>query len=148
MQGFVTSRLAALLAGMALTGFSSIALADGPAHAGAVSEVLLKSTTSWDGKAYAAYPAGQPEMTVLKITIPPKTSLPWHHHPVLNAAYVVSGQLTVEKQENGEKKLLGPGQVLPEMVGSIHRGTSGDEPVVLIVFYAGAQGTPLTIKND
>ena len=148
MQGFVTSRLAALLAGMALTGFSALALADGPAHAGAVSEVLLKSTASWDGKAYAAYPAGQPEMTVLKITIPPKTSLPWHHHPVLNAAYVVSGQLTVEKQENGEKKLLGPGQVLPEMVGSIHRGTSGDEPVVLIVFYAGAQGTPLTIKND
>jgi quercetin dioxygenase-like cupin family protein len=148
MQGFVTSGLAGLLAGMALTGFSSIALADGAAHAGAVSEVLLKSTASWDGKAYAAYPAGQPEMTVLKITIPPKTSLPWHHHPVMNAAYVVSGQLTVEKQENGEKKLLGPGQVLPEMVGSIHRGTSGDEPVVLIVFYAGAQGTPLTIKND
>lgn len=148
MQGFPFSRLASGIVSLALSAFSGVALADGPAHAGAVSEVLLKSTVSWDGKAYAAYPAGQPEMTVLKITIPPKTSLPWHHHPVPNAAYVVSGQLTVEKQENGEKKLLGPGQVLPEMVGSVHRGTSGDEPVVLIVFYAGAQGTPLTIKND
>jgi quercetin dioxygenase-like cupin family protein len=69
--------------------------------------------------------------------------LPWHSHPIPNAAYVVSGELTVEKQSTGEKKVLTAGQVLPELVGQVHRGTAGDEPVVLIVFYAGTKGTPL-----
>jgi quercetin dioxygenase-like cupin family protein len=57
---------------------------------------------------------------------------------------VVSGELTVEKKENGQKKVLKPGQVLPEMVDALHRGTTGDEPVVLIVFYAGVKDMPLS----
>lgn len=107
-------------------------------------EVLLQSSSSWDGTPYVSYPAGVPELTVLKLTIPPNTSLAWHTHPIPNAAYVVSGELTVEKKETGEKKVLVPGQVLPEMVGQLHRGTSGEQPVVLIVFYAGTKGTPLS----
>ena len=107
-------------------------------------EVLSSGSTSWDGTPYTAYPAGAPELSVLKITIAPHATLPWHSHPIPNAAYVVSGELTVEKQSTGEKKVLTAGQVLPELVGQIHRGTAGDEPVVLIVFYAGAKGTPLS----
>ncbi|MFP3541729.1 cupin, partial [Pseudomonas sp. SIMBA_044] len=38
-------------------------------------EQLLKTGQSWDSTPYAAYPAGQPEITVLKITIPPHTAL-------------------------------------------------------------------------
>jgi quercetin dioxygenase-like cupin family protein len=110
---------------------------------GVQKEVLMQSQSSWDGTAYTTYPAGAPELTVLKITIPPHTSLPWHTHPIPNAAYVVSGELTVEKKDTGEKKVLTAGQVLPEMVGQLHRGTSGDAPVVLIVFYAGTKGVPL-----
>src|SRR5690606_2368380 len=101
-------------------------------------ETLLKSDSSWDGAAYAAYPEGRPELTVVKLTIPPHTTLPWHTHPMPNAAYVVSGQLVVEKQADGQKRTLGAGQVLAEMVDTPHRGVTGDEPVVLIVFYAGA----------
>jgi quercetin dioxygenase-like cupin family protein len=107
-------------------------------------ETLLRSGTSWDGTPYTTYPQGAPELTVLKITIPPHSSLPWHTHPMPNAAYVLSGQITVEKKENGEKKLLTVGQVLPEMVDALHRGTTGDEPVVLIVFYAGIKDMPLS----
>jgi quercetin dioxygenase-like cupin family protein len=110
---------------------------------GVQKEVLSQSTSSWDGTAYAAYPSGAPELTVLKITIPAHASLPWHTHPIPNAAYVVSGELTVEKKDTGEKRILTAGQVLPELVGQLHRGTSGDAPVVLIVFYAGAKGVPL-----
>jgi quercetin dioxygenase-like cupin family protein len=107
-------------------------------------ETLLRSGASWDGTPYVAYPQGAPELTVLKMTIPPHSSLPWHTHPMPNAAYVVSGELTVEKKENGQKKVLKPGEVLPEMVDALHRGTTGDEPVVLIVFYAGVKDMPLS----
>lgn len=107
-------------------------------------ETLMQSAASWDGTPYTAYPQGAPQLTVLKMTIPPHTTLPWHTHPMPNAAYVVSGELTVEKKENGQKKVLTPGQVLPEMVDALHRGTTGDQPVVLIVFYAGIKDMPLS----
>lgn len=107
-------------------------------------ETLMQSAASWDGTPYTAYPQGTPQLTVLKMTIPPHTVLPWHTHPMPNAAYVVSGELTVEKKENGQKKVLAPGQVLPEMVDALHRGTTGDQPVVLIVFYAGIKDMPLS----
>jgi len=114
---------------------------DGPS---VTSEVLIKTETSWDGTRYQGYATGQPEVTVLKITIPPKTELPWHTHPMINVAYVLSGELTVMKRESGLTHHLKPGDVLPEMVNAVHTGRTGDNPVVLIVFYAGAKGQPLS----
>ncbi|PVY60200.1 cupin domain-containing protein [Pusillimonas noertemannii] len=107
-------------------------------------ETLLKAGSSWDGVAYKAYPQGQPQLTVIRLTIPPHTTLPWHTHPMPNAAYVVSGQIVVEKQSDGQKRTLGAGEVLAEMVDTLHRGTTGDEPVVLMVFYAGTPDMPLS----
>lgn len=110
-------------------------------------ETLLKSASSWDGASYTEYPKGKPEMTVVRLTIPPRTALPWHTHPMPNAAYVVSGQIVVEKQADGQKRTLGAGQVLAEMVDTPHRGVTGDEPVVLMVFYAGSPGMPLSVTQ-
>src|SRR5947209_1208374 len=62
-------------------------------------ETLLQSTASWDGTPYKAYPAGQPKITVLKITIAANTVMKWHSHPFPNAGYVLSGELTVEKKD-------------------------------------------------
>ncbi|VCU69792.1 Cupin domain protein [Pigmentiphaga humi] len=107
-------------------------------------EKLLESSASWDGQAYAGYPAGAPRLTILKITIAPNSALPWHTHPMPNAAYVLSGELTVEKRDTGEKRLLRQGDVLPEMVGGYHRGVTGAQPVVLVVFYAGVADMPLS----
>ena len=107
-------------------------------------ESLMQSSASWDGQAYKSYPDGPPELSMLKITIPPHTELPWHTHPMPNAAYVLSGELTVQKKETGEEKVLTAGQVLAEMVDELHRGYTGDLPVVLIVFYAGTKGMPLS----
>ncbi|MGS0740521.1 cupin domain-containing protein [Glaciimonas sp. GG7] len=107
-------------------------------------ETLLRSSTSWDGVPYQSYPSGKPELTVLRITIPANSELPWHTHPMPNAGYVLSGEITVEKKENGEKKLLRTGEVLPEMVDGLHRGVTGDTPAVLIVFYAGTKDMPLS----
>lgn len=109
-------------------------------------DTLLRSSASWDGVPYGSYPSGSPELSVLKITIPANTVLPWHTHPMPNAAYVLEGELTVEKKENGETKLLTKGQVLPEMVGQVHRGFTGSKPAVLIVFYAGTKDMPVSQK--
>nr|WP_268798502.1 cupin [Pseudomonas sp. BSw22131] len=49
------------------------------------STVLLKSSNSWDGTAYDAYPVGKPELTVLNIKIPANTAPKWHEHPMPNA---------------------------------------------------------------
>ena len=65
----------------------------------AVSTVLLKTERSWDGTLYKSYPAGQPQLTVLKIVIPAHTPLPWHIHSMPNAAYVLSGTLHVESRD-------------------------------------------------
>ena len=106
-------------------------------------EKILDTETAWDGSSYGSYPDGQPELSVLKITIPPNTALPWHTHPIPNAGYVVSGELTVERKD-GERKVVKQGEVLPETVDSVHRGISGNRPVTLIVFYAGVRGLPLS----
>jgi hypothetical protein len=34
-------------------------------------EQVLQTTQSWDSSPYTSYPSGQPQVTVLKITIPP-----------------------------------------------------------------------------
>lgn len=114
----------------------------------AVSTVLLQTEKSWDGAQYKPYSAGQPQLTVLKIVIPAHTALPWHTHPMPNAAYVVSGTLNVESQDGHSKKTLHAGDVLPEMVDRVHRGWTGKSPVELIVFYAGVAGMPTAIKTQ
>src|SRR5215469_10352010 len=108
------------------------------------SETLLRTGSSWDGEPYKSYPAGQPELSILKITLAPHTELEWHSHPIANASYIVSGELTLERKKDGKKQRFVAGQALSETVDTVHRGVAGDEPVVLIVFYAGNSGTSLT----
>ena len=112
----------------------------------AVSTVLLKTERSWDGTLYKSYPAGQPQLTVLKIVIPAHTTLPWHIHSMPNAAYVLSGTLHVESRDGRHQTTLHAGDVLPEMVGGAHRGYTDNSPVELIVFYAGVKGMPTAEK--
>src|SRR5690606_856145 len=111
------------------------------------SQTLLKADGSWDGTPYAGYPAGRPEITVVRLSIPPHTVLPWHSHSMPNAAYVVSGSIQVEKQSDGKRRTLTTGEVLAEMVDSPHRGMTGDEPAVLMVFYAGVPNMPLSTAH-
>jgi len=106
-------------------------------------ETLLATGTSWDGEVYKAYPGGAPELSIVKMTIPAHTALSWHEHPMPNAAYILSGTLTVEKYD-GAKKTIHAGQALAEMADSIHRGVTGNTPVTLVAFYAGANGLGVT----
>jgi quercetin dioxygenase-like cupin family protein len=108
------------------------------------SETLLRSNSSWDGEPYKSYPPGPPELSVLKITLAPHTQLEWHSHPIPSAAYIVAGELTVERKKDGKKQHFTAGQAVSETVDTPHKGVAGNEPVVLIVFYAGRPGVPLT----
>jgi quercetin dioxygenase-like cupin family protein len=111
------------------------------------SQVVLRSDRAWDGTPYRSYPAGVPELTVLKIVLPPHSTLDWHEHPMPNVAYVLSGELTVEKADTMETLHLKQGEALPEMVDSRHRGMTGNRTTELIVFYAGAKGLPVSVKD-
>src|SRR6516225_1479570 len=108
------------------------------------SETLLRSATSWDGEGYKSYPSGQPVLSMLRITVPPHSKLEWHGRPTPSAAYLLSGELTLERKKDGKKQHFTAGQAVPETVNTLHRGITGDEPVVLIMFYAGTEDEPLT----
>jgi quercetin dioxygenase-like cupin family protein len=135
-----------LIATVAFTLLQKATAGENPQPA-AHSQTLLRASSSWDGEPYKSYPSGQPEVSILKITLAPHTKLEWHSHPMPSAAYIVSGELTVERKKDGKKQHFIAGQAVSETVDTFHRGAAGNEPVVLIVFYAGRLDMPLTVYS-
>lgn len=116
---------------------------------GSTRTMLVKATSSWNEIRYDRYPAGQPELTTVRMTIPANSKLHWHTHPMPNTAYLVSGQLTIEEKGTGRKAIYHAGQAFAESVNNVHRGVTGSEPVVVIVTYAGSEGQTLSVLlND
>lgn len=128
-----------LVGSLALIGACSSAPATKPVDA----QLLLRTTTAWDGSPYTDYPAGSPELSLLKIRIAPGTSLDWHSHPAPNAGYLLAGELRVETRDGREKRLRA-GEALAEVTGVVHRGHAGSRGAELVVFYAGSPGLPLS----
>ena len=117
------------------------------AHEKAAVQVLAKSTQSWNGNPMPAYPAGTPEVTILRIQIPAGVTLPWHNHPVINAGVLISGELTVITR-SGKTLELKAGDPIVEVVDTWHCGKNeGTEPADIIVFYAGVKGEPITVTE-
>ena len=111
------------------------------------SETLLHSTSAWNGVSYEVYSKGAVELSVLRITIPPHSKLKWHTHPMPSAAYIISGEITIEQLGVNKKRPFVAWEVVPEAVNILHRGIAREQPVVLIVFYAGVKGMPLAETN-
>ena len=111
------------------------------------SQTLLRASSSWDGKPYNSYPLGPPELSILKITLAPHSELEWHSHQMPSAAYIVAGELTLERKKDGKQQRFTAGQAVSETVDTLHRGVAGSEPVVLIVFYAGSPGMLLAGRS-
>jgi quercetin dioxygenase-like cupin family protein len=106
---------------------------------------LAKSTESWNGASLPTYSEGNPEVTILKIVIPPKTKLNWHKHPVINAGVLLKGELTVISKTNDTLHLKA-GEPIVELVNTWHYGENeGNAPAEIIVFYAGVENKPITI---
>lgn len=127
------------------TGCTTVRIAPETNKTPPVVKELVKTTRSWDGKPLPAYPQGQPEITVLRISVPPGTRLAAHRHPVINAGVLISGQLTVVTKE-GKILLLRAGDPIVEVVNTLHYGMNqGTSPAEIIVFYAGIVDAPITI---
>jgi quercetin dioxygenase-like cupin family protein len=109
-------------------------------------ETVAKSSKSWDGESLPDYPKGKPEVTILRIKIPPGAELEIHEHPVINSGYLVSGELTVIAKDNKTLHLKA-GDSIVELVNKKHYGKNeGTEIAEIIVFYAGVENKPITIK--
>lgn len=108
-------------------------------------KVLTKTGLSWDGSPLPEYKNAKPEITILKITIPPATALPMHQHPVINLGFMLKGELTVFTEE-GKVLNLKEGDHIVEVVNTWHYGKNeGSSPAVIVVFYIGYEGSPVTI---
>ena len=119
--------------------------AHGAANLGVTVEELANSSNEWDGHMLPSYPSGKPEIKVLRIKIPANVTLPWHYHPVINAAVVVKGTLELVL-ESGLKRTFGPGKALIEVVNTVHSGKAiGSTDVEVLVFYAGEVGQSTTV---
>lgn len=107
-------------------------------------EKLAESTQSWNGDTLPSYPEGQPKVTILKASIPPKAKLEMHEHLVINAGLLLKGELTVI-DEFGNRLELKAGDTIIELVNTFHFGINeGTETAEIVVFYAGDDKTPIT----
>ena len=95
------------------------------------------------------YPVFQDaEVTISKITIPSGSATGWHKHKIPVFAYVLQGNLTVEF-DNNKTKQFPKNTSISEVFDTFHNGINkGTEDVVLIAFYMGEKGKPLSIKKE
>ena len=108
-------------------------------------EKVLKTDTTTIGQKIVYPNTENSEVTILKITIKPGQSTGWHHHQIPVFAYVQSGTLTVEL-ENGKSIIYPPNSSFAEMTNTQHNGTNkGTDDLVLIAFFVGIKGEPLSI---
>jgi len=113
-----------------------------------VVEELVKTTRSWDGKTLPAYPQGQAEITIRRLTIPVGARLDTHRHPVINAGVLTRGELTVVTAD-GKKLYLKAGDPIVELVNTWHYGINqGRVPAEIVIVYAGTVGTPTGIVSQ
>jgi quercetin dioxygenase-like cupin family protein len=111
-----------------------------------VTPLLRASTTAADQP--IVYPqTSDPEVTAVRVKIPPGAETGWHKHPFPCYGYILSGELTVEI-EGGKVNNLTAGQALIESVNVLHNGrNTGKEPVELVMFVTGEKAKPFTVPG-
>ena len=108
---------------------------------------LIRTSQSWDGVELPEYLQGRPELVAVKYEIPTGAKLGWHHHPVMNHGILVQGELTIVSLD-GKEKVVREGEVVVEMVNTIHHGENrGTKPVILYMFYLSQEGLPLSVQH-
>jgi quercetin dioxygenase-like cupin family protein len=112
---------------------------------GVTVETLTRSDRSWNGALLPPLHAAQPEVQVLRMTIPPGVTLKLHQHPVIHAGVLLQGRLRLETKD-GATKPLEPGQAVIEVVNYEHRSVSlGPDPAVLMIVFVGPLGQAITL---
>ncbi len=109
---------------------------------------LLQTTTTAAGQPIVYPQVTNPQVTAVRVEIPPGAETGWHRHPYPCYGYILSGQLSVE-MEGGKTESLEAGQALVEVVNRLHNGRNeGSEPVTLVMFVTGEKGHPFTVKAE
>jgi quercetin dioxygenase-like cupin family protein len=120
----------------------------GAAALGVTVEELANASQQWDGQPLPDYPRGRPLLKVLRIGIPSGVVLPWHTHPVINAAVILRGTLALNLKD-GTTKVFRTGEAIVEVIDTVHTGQAiGAEDVEVVVFYAGVEGVPTTVLQQ
>ncbi|NWJ51913.1 MAG: cupin domain-containing protein [Bacteroidetes bacterium] len=114
---------------------------------GIIIEPILKTDTTSIGQKLI-YPNFQnSEVTISKITLQPGQSTGWHKHTFPVFAYVLKGNLTVEL-ENHKTLQFSENSSFSEVIETFHNGINkGKEDVVLIAFFMGEKGKPLSVHQ-
>ncbi len=113
------------------------------------SEELLKTSQSWDGAELPDYLDGKPELRVLKVKLPPHSSLPKHHHDVMSYGVVNKGQLTIVRESDGKETTIHEGEAVVETVGTVHHGENrGNVTTEIVVFYLSKEGMPISVSDE
>lgn len=111
-------------------------------------ENLLKTDTTVIGQKIVYPHFENDEVTISKVTIPQGKSTGWHKHSIPVFAYVLQGTLTVEL-ENGSINTFLKNSTFSEVIDTYHNGTNLEsQDVILIAFYLGEKGKPLSIKKE
>ncbi|TAL64880.1 MAG: cupin domain-containing protein [Legionella sp.] len=137
-----------------LLGYSSINYAQ-PIEA----RELLKTTKSWNGASLPSFGPDHPEFNIVNYKLAPKTKTPVHLHPMNGAGYIISGELTLYSTTDPhgdfsdiskvKKITLKAGQAWTETVNTWHYGeNNSDKDVELVIFFAGAKNTPLSLSMN
>lgn len=112
------------------------------------SETLIQTGTHWNNQEIKPIHIENPQITMLRITIPAGEKLAMHKHPILNIGYLTKGELTV-RSENGDVLVLKPGDPIVELVDVWHYGEStGDEDAEIVVTYVGDKDDSLSIAKE
>ena len=120
----------------------------GAAALGVTVEELVNASQQWDGQPLPDYPRGQPLLKVLRIGIPSGVVLPWHTHPVINAAVILRGTLALNLKD-GTTRVFQTGEAIVEVIDTVHTGQAiGAEDVEVVVFYAGVEGVLTTVLQQ
>jgi quercetin dioxygenase-like cupin family protein len=111
---------------------------------GVLLEPVLKTDTTSIGQKIVYPQFDNDEVSIVKVTIPPGKSTGWHKHTFPVFAYVLQGALTVEV-ENKKTLQFPKGSSFSEVINTLHNGENdGKEDVVLIAFFMGEKGKPLS----
>jgi len=117
-------------------------------YSGLIIKELLRTDTTSIGQKITYPEFADPEVTMLKITIPPGKSTGWHKHNIPVFAYVVKGTLTVELEDHRIIQFREE-STFAEMRENYHNGKNmEDTDLVLLAIYMGGKGQKLSIMKE
>jgi quercetin dioxygenase-like cupin family protein len=113
---------------------------------GVTAKILKKTSVTGIGQKITYPRTDSAEVTAMTVELAPGAETGWHKHPVPVYAYVITGNLSVELAD-GKHLSFHAGDAVIEVVNTFHNGKNiGSEPVKLVVFYLGIEGTPNVVR--